>query len=299
MNNKTKGYLSIFICAFIWSTSGLFIKLLDWNPILIIGGRSLSATVLLFIYRIITVFLKKKDKPYITLNSIIAGITYSATMMLFVYANKLTTSANAIMLEYSAPIWAALFGWLVIKEKPRKENWAAMATIGIGLFIFFKNSLTTGKYLGDLLALISGITFGAHSVYMGIQKKENPIDALLLSHIICICISIPFFIKQPPLYNSATIISILFMGIFQIGVASFFFTYGIKRITGMSAMLTSAIEPALNPVWVFIFTGEKPSISSIIGGTIIISSIIFSTGWRWHTLKHFYKNIYKTINTKK
>jgi drug/metabolite transporter (DMT)-like permease len=211
-------------------------------------------------------------------------------MLLFVYANKMTTAANAIMLEYSSPIWAALFGWIIVKEKPHKENWFSMAGISIGLFIFFKNSLTTGKYLGDLIALISGISFGAHSVYMSIQKEENPIDALLLSHIICVFFSITMFIKQPPLLNHITIGAILFMGIFQIGIASFFFTYGIRRITGMSAMLTSAIEPALTPVWVFIFTGEKPYTSAIIGGIIIISSIISSSCWRWHTLKRFYKS---------
>jgi drug/metabolite transporter (DMT)-like permease len=298
MNNRTKGSLSIFICALIWSTSGLFIKLLDWHPILITGMRSLLASILLFVYRLIFIIKQKQNKPYITINVIIAGFTYAVTMLLFVYANKLTTSANAIMLEYSAPVWAALFGWIVIKEKPRKENWISMLTISIGLFIIFNNSFTTGKYFGDLLALIAGISFGVHSVYMSIQKKEDPIDALLLSHIICILFAIPFFIKQPPLLNHTTISSILFMGIFQIGIASFFFSYGIKRISGMNAMLISAIEPALNPLWVFIFTDEKPSIHTIIGGTIIALSILFSSGWKWYTLKLLYKKLYKNINKK-
>ena len=99
--------------------------------------------------------------------------------------------------------------------------------------------------------------------------------------------------KNPPLLNTTTVGIILFMGIIQMGLSSFFFSYGIKIITGMSAMMISALEPVLNPIRVFVFMGEKPSMSAIIGGTIIVFAILFSIGWRHHTLKQFYKEVYK------
>jgi drug/metabolite transporter (DMT)-like permease len=279
------------MCALLWSTSGLFIKLLDWTPLLITGGRGLFAAVVLFAYRFVEVMRNNHEKPYFSLNLFIAGITYAITTITFVYANKLTTSANAIVLEYSAPIWAGLAGWIIAKEKPRAENWVSMAAMLVGLAIFFRSSMATGRYIGDALAIVSGMLFGVHSVYMRLQKQGHPIDALLLSNILCALFAVPVAVQHPPVLTKLTVCVILFTGIFQIGLSSFFFSYGIKRITGMSAMLTAAIEPVINPLWVFIFTGERPGLSAVIGGAIIIGAIFFSSWIRWQSLKQFYRKI--------
>jgi drug/metabolite transporter (DMT)-like permease len=279
------------MCALLWSTSGLFIKLLDWHPLLITGGRGLFAAVILFVYRVTNIHRHPNEQFHFSANFVIAGVSYAVTLLLFVYANKMTTSANAIMLEYTAPVWAALIGWAAAKEKPRPENWFSIGAMCVGFVIFFRDGLSTGRIAGDALALVAGIFFGSHSVFMRLQKKEHPLDSLLLSHILCFVVSIPLLIKSPPSFTPVNILAVIFMGTVQIGLSSFFFSYGIQRISGMSAMLTAAIEPALNPVWVFLFTGEKPGASAIIGGAIIISAIISSSWLRWRALKKFYARV--------
>jgi drug/metabolite transporter (DMT)-like permease len=149
------------------------------------------------------------------------------------------------------------------------------------MFFVFSGGLAKGSLLGDILAFVSGIAFGANSVVLRLKKDSNPADILIFSHIICFIFSIPFFFLYPPVLNAGNIMSILFMGIFQIGLASALFAYGIKRITAAQAMLTAAIEPVMNPVWVFIVIGEKPSFSVIIGGCLIIAAVILPAVMRY------------------
>jgi drug/metabolite transporter (DMT)-like permease len=206
-----------------------------------------------------------------------AAIVYALTMQSFVAANKLTTSANAIMLQYSAPIWAAILGWLLIKEKPHWEHWGALVCMAGGLALFFKDGLAGGAFFGDALALLSGVFFGAHSVFLRMQKDGNPSDSMLLAHGLNFTLSLPFlFLYFPSLETPATA-AVLYMGVIQVGCASLLFSYGIKRVSAIQAMLTAMIEPVLNPLWVLVVTGEKPSFSALMGGGIIITAVVASS----------------------
>ncbi|MCL2805683.1 MAG: DMT family transporter [Treponema sp.] len=288
MNEKTAGAAAprlagqgaIFLCALLWSTSGLFIKLVDWHPMVISGGRSILAAAVLIGLRFITEKPQKikLDKDTFKNTLILAGFGafYAATMILFVIANKLTTSANAILLQYTAPAWTALIGWFVLRERLRWEQWFTLGLVTAGMFLVFSNGLARGSMLGDIIALLSGIAFAANAVVLRLSKDGNPADILIFSHIICALFSLPFFFLYPPTMNTGNTLSILFMGLFQIGAASALFAYGIKRITAIQAMLIATIEPVLNPLWVFIVTGEKPALSAVAGGCIIVAAIIFS-----------------------
>jgi drug/metabolite transporter (DMT)-like permease len=202
---------------------------------------------------------------------------YAATMLCFVSANKLTASANVILLQYGAPVWAALLGWVFAKEKPHWEHWFALVLVMGGLFLFFKDGLSGGSLLGNGIAVLSGIFFGAQSVALRMQKEGNPMDSMIAAHIICTAASIPFIFIAFPVITGKSLGAVLFMGFIQIGLASFLFSYGIKRISAIQAMLTAMIEPVLNPVWVFAATGEKPSSSALFGGSIIISAVLISS----------------------
>ncbi|MDR3171649.1 MAG: DMT family transporter [Treponema sp.] len=282
-----KGQMAIFFCAILWSTSGLFIKLMSWHPVIIAASRSGIAVLFLLGVRLLfprkganknTLFGKNHPFNRRTLFPILAGgLAYAATMLSFVIANKLTASANAVLLQYSAPIWAALIGWAFIKEKPYWEHWGALVMVMGGLFLFFKDGLTGGSALGNGIALLSGIFFGANSVFMRMQKEGNPADSMLLAHILCTAAGIPFLFFFPPVLSVPSVSAILFMGIIQIGCASLLFAYGIRRITAIQAMLTAMIEPILNPVWVFAVTGEKPSASAVLGGSIIVAAVMVSS----------------------
>jgi len=205
------------------------------------------------------------------------GFAYTATMILFVIANKLTASANAIMLQYTAPVWAALLGWLFLRERPRPEHWAAMALVGLGMFLVFQGGLAAGSFLGDIMALVSGIAFASNSVILRAREENNPADIMLFAHIMCAVISVPFFFFHPPSLTLKYFLCVIYMGIFQLGMASALFAYGIRRIPAVQAMLTATIEPVLNPVWVLFAIGEKPAFSVIAGGGIIIVAVVFSS----------------------
>jgi drug/metabolite transporter (DMT)-like permease len=276
--HRLAGQGAILLCAVLWSTSGLFIKLLDWHPVIIAGSRSFLAAIFLLAVRIISRrkqgYVKPKTQPLLVFAG---GIAYAGTMLTFVIANKLTASANVILLQYTAPVWAALLGWLFLKEKPRWEHWGALVLVMAGLFIFFREGLAGGSFTGDCLALISGLFFGANSVVMRMQKDGNPADSMLLAHVITSAAAIPFIVLYPPALGPGAFVAVSFMGIVQIGMASLLFAFGIKRISALEAMLTSMIEPVLNPVWVLVVTGEKPSVSALIGGGIIIAAVVFSS----------------------
>ena len=260
--HRLAGQGAILLCALLWSTSGLFIKLLDWHPVVISGSRSVLATGLLLALRYVSRRRKTetgnyplpeiaktgKNKIVNMLTLAAFGLCYASTMILFVVANKLTASANAILLQYTAPVWAALLGWLILREKPHWEQWCALVFVGAGLFLVFSGGLAKGSLLGDMTALLSGMAFAANSVVLRLKKDGNPADILIFSHIICALFSVPFFFLHPPAINTANILSILFMGLFQIGAASALFAYGIKRVPAVQAMLTATIEPVLNPV---------------------------------------------------
>ena len=208
-----------------------------------------------------------------------AAAAYAATMLIFVAANKLTASANVILLQYSAPVYAALLGWLLVKEKPRIEHWLALAAVCFGLTLFFKDGLKGGSFLGDGLAVISGVTFGAYSVFMRMQKNGRPEDSILLAHIVTAAIGLPFALVAPPLLELKSVAAILALGIFQIGIASLFFAYGIRRVSAVQAMLTAVAEPLLNPVWVLLATGERPGAAAIAGGGVILTAVTVSSIW--------------------
>jgi drug/metabolite transporter (DMT)-like permease len=268
MSNK----LILLLTAVLWSTSGLFIKIIDWHPMAIAGSRSLLAASFIIVSG---GFLSEKGKLELKKAAMrpafyLCAAAYSATMISFVAANKMTNAANVILLQYSAPIWTALLGYFLIKEKPRIYHLAAMPFVFFGMFLFFKNSAGGGTALGNALAIFSGIAFGANSVFMRMQKNENPAAGMLGANILTACIGIPFLFKYMPAFSAGSILAICFMGFFQIGLASLLFSIGIKKISAISAMLIFTVEPVINPVWVFAVTGESPSLNALIGGGIIV-----------------------------
>ncbi|MEJ5188123.1 MAG: DMT family transporter [Breznakiellaceae bacterium] len=313
MKNKKieqlKGIGAIALCALLWSTSGLLIKLIPWHPMIIAGGRSAIAFFLILISGGFGVskketiknnkamdsspltdtasgktsspekhrfFLSSRSFLFIQSPLFLAGLWYALTMILFVIANKLTTSANVIVLQYTAPVWAALFGWKIAGEKPRWEHGLAMVLVMIGLVFFFREGLAGGSPLGDLLALVSGVCFALYSVYMRLQKEGNPEGSLLLSHGITALAGLFFLFWNPPILSWSSLGALFALGIFQIGLASLLFAYGIRRVSALQAMLIAMIEPVMNPVWVFLVTGELPGPGAFAGGPIILVAVVGS-----------------------
>ena len=273
-HERTKGVAAFAACALLWSTAGIFIKLLPWSAPLIAGMRSLIASVFLLAWL-------KRPHFHWSFAQVAAGVLNAATMCLFVYANKATTSANAILLQYSAPVFTAIAGTFILREKPKPEQIVAFIFVIIGMGVFFVGpggGLGGGSFLGNLAAATTGLTFGLYFVFMRKQKDGSPLESNLLSHWITAAVMLPLALFFPaPKLTPVTIASILALGTLQIGVAAIFFAYGIKRVTAVQGVLTAVLEPVFNPVWVFLFVGERPSPNALAGGAIIVAAVTIAS----------------------
>ena len=271
------GQGAVLAAAVLWSTSGLFIRLVDWHPVVIAGTRGFVAALFLLAVRFLFPVSKNAAGKNFTFPFWASAFAHAFMVITFVTANTLTDAANAVLLQYSSPIWTALLAWWVIKEKPRWEHWGALVLVIGGLIIFFRDGLGSGALAGDALGAISGVFIAIHVVFLRMSKDGNPRDVLLASHIIAAVISIPFIFLHPPELTASSVMPILFMGLIQQGAASLLFAYGIKHLSAIQAMLTSTIEPLCNPVWVLLVLGEKPSVSAIIGGSLILAAVLASS----------------------
>lgn len=271
------GTFSMMACAFLWSLAGLFIKILDWNPFLIGGMRSLIA--FFFLLTIVRTVRLTWSWPLLG-----AALANAATMLLFVAANKTTTAANAIFLQYLAPVFTAILGVVILKEHIRREQLIALLLTPIGMAMLFLDRMAAGQLFGNLLALTSACTFALMFIFTRMQKDGDPLQSFMVSHAVAALIALGIAVFLPmPRFTAGALGSILVLGVLQIGLAAVFFSHGIKRISAVTANLIALIEPVFNPVWVFLLLGEAPSTQSILGGTLIITSVTAASlisGWR-------------------
>ena len=269
--SKSAGILAMAATAFIWSIGGLFIKVIDWNPFAIAGARSLIASVVIFVY------LKHPKLPF-SFAQIAAAVTYSATMLLFVAATKTTTAANAIILQYFAPVLTVFIGAILLKERARVEHFVALPLVAAGMILMFFDKLGGGKPLGNVLAIISAITFSLYFVFMRMQKDGSPLESILLAHWLTAGIWIVSLGFLPvPRVTPNSIVAIAVLGIVQIGLTAILFSIAIKRISAVQANLIAVIEPVFNPLWVFFAIGEAPGMNALIGGGIVIFAVTMAS----------------------
>lgn len=264
------------LCASLWSIAGIFIKLIPWNPFAIAGFRSFIAAFVLIIYMKFT-HLKLK----INRISLLGGIFLSATFLCFVIANKLTTSANAIVLQFTAPIFILILSALFLKQKFRKADILTVIITLIGISLFFFDQLSSGNLIGNCIAILAGFTMAVMFVCIGNSNDDDSrMSSILLGHIFTAVIGIPIFFIIPNIVTPISIISILILGILQLGIPYTLYGIASKNCPPLMCSLLGAIEPLLNPVWVFLFAGEAPGIFALIGGIIVIITITIWCIWR-------------------
>ena len=267
LSERRKAILYLALAAILWSTSGLFVKILDWQPVSILAGRSFFAAIVFLIY------LRRLPTRF-GLWQLLAALMFILTQFLFITSTKLTTAANAIFLQYTMPIYVVLLAYWFLGEKPSRTDWFSMLVIFIGLMLFFGDELSTDGFYGNLLAILSGVTGAIMMVSFRAQKNGNPAESNLIAFLVTASFGFPFILKETWTVNSWLILA--FLGIFQIGFAFIFFTKGIKHIPALEANLIGTLEPVLNPIWVFLFYGESMGKFALIGGLIVLSGVILS-----------------------
>ena len=269
MKNLTqyqKGILFVFIAGLLWSTGGLFIKLISLPAMQLAFFRCTIAAVTFGI-------IFRKEILLFNKLTFVNSVFYAAILITFVIATKTTTAANAIFLQSTAPIYVLIFEPIFNKTKYERINIITVAVCMVGMILFFVGKLEPGHLEGNIIALFSGIAFAAF--FLGMKKNDPKFQhsSIFYGNILVAIISIPFLFSLETLTTS-DLWMVTFLGVFQIAIAYAFFSAGLKRIYAVEASIISMIEPVLNPVWVLIGYGEVPSITAIIGGLIILGSII-------------------------
>ena len=201
-----------------------------------------------------------------------AAVSYALTMILFVTANKLTISANAILLQYTCPVYIILLAPFLTGEKNRPSDYITVVGVMIGIVLFFADGLESGNQLGNILAALSGLSYAIATIFMR-RCRERSGGAMALSHLITAVVCMPFVI-QSGVPSLKSIFFLLLVGIVSIGIPSILYTIGIRNVRALTASFITMLEPLLNPLWVIIFAGEVPSTKTIFGGILILGFIM-------------------------
>ncbi len=291
---------ALALCALLWSFGGLVIKLIKWDALAIAGVRSLLGmiTVTIAFRRLPKIFVRQYENGLqdqnagdgnrrqdqnarpakidwrATVNLLLGGILYAATMLLFVPATKMTTAANAILLQYTNPIYIIAFGPLLTGEKNDWIDIAAVAGILAGMVLLLWGDLGGGQMAGNILALLSGVTYGGTTIFLRRAKNARPSDSLNLSCLLSFLFAIPFIVKAGAPQSAMSYPALVCLGVFQIGLPAVLLSIGIEKVPALSSVIITMIEPMMNPVWVALFAGEIPSASSIFGGLVILACIV-------------------------
>lgn len=292
---------ALALCALLWSFGGLVIKLIKWDALAIAGVRSLLGmiTVTIAFRRPPKLFVRRdenslqgqnaggnqncvqdqKARPKkidwrATTNLLLGGFFYAATMLLFVPATKMTTAANAILLQYTNPIYIIIFGPLLAGEKSDWIDITAVAGILAGMVLLLWGDLGGGQMAGNILALLSGVTYGGTTIFLRRAKNTRPSDSLNLSCLLSFLFAIPFIVKAGLPQSAMSYPALLCLGVFQIGMPAVLLSIGIEKVPALSSVIITMIEPMMNPVWVALFAGEVPSASSVFGGLVILACIV-------------------------
>ncbi|HBE77950.1 MAG TPA: EamA family transporter [Firmicutes bacterium] len=262
---RNQAIFLLVITSILWSLGGLLIKSVSWNPLAIAGTRSIIAAGVMLLFN-------RKLRFTWSSAQIGGALAYAATVTLFVIANKLTTAVNAILLQYTAPVYTAFLGAWLLKEKTSKLDWLTIALVMGGMGLFFLDKLSVGNIAGNICAILSGVTFGATAVLLRKQKDGSPLESVILGNIITALIGLPFMLQSAPA-GTFSWLYLIILGVFQLGISYILYTLAIRHVTALEAILIPIIEPILNPLWVFLVMGEAPGVWALVGGFIVLVSI--------------------------
>lgn len=262
---RQRAILFLLGASLLFSTAGFLIKLIQLPALVVAGGRSAFAALF------ILAFLRRPKFTWSTAQ-IGAAIAYCGTVLLFVLANKMTTAANAILLQYTAPVYIALLSSWLLQERVTALDWATIGLVMIGMALFLLDGLSAGNWLGNIVALMSAACYALMTILLRKQRDASPYESVLLGNLLAALIGLPALIGQRPSVQSLLWLSL--MGMFQLGLAYVLFAKATRHVTAMEIVLITAIEPLLNPLWVVLLIGERPSFLAMIGGAIVLSAVV-------------------------
>lgn len=271
MTPRTRGIAFIAFAALLWSTGGIGIKYVADAALKVTFYRSVFAAITLFL-----VFPKHaRVRP--TPAFVIAIVGYGACLTTFVVATRLTTAANAIFLQYAGVVWVLLLAPIVLREKMQRRDAIAIVVAMTGMALFFVGKFEARGMSGNAMALVSSIFFA--TMILALRREHEKSRAAVTWGNVVLAVALFPFVKNDLALTRTSLMALLFLGIFQIGLAYAFFVRGLQHLSATQASLTGMLEPVANPIWVLLFIGEKPSVFAIAGGVIVLMAI------GWHTMQ--------------
>ena len=267
MDQSRRGTLFVAAAAVLYSIGGLCIKVIPWNGMSINGGRTAIALLVIGGYMAASRHPLKFNRWVL-----LGALAVFATNSLFSVANKLTTAANAIVLQFTVPVFVMLFSALFFRRRPGKLDLAACAVIFGGILCFFLDSLSMGGGLGNLLALLSGVTY-AGVFLMNEMPDSDAISSVFWGDVLSALAGLPFLLRETQFTRTA-LVSLVVLGVFQVGVAYVCLCIGLKTTPPVTASLVSGIEPVLNPILVALFYGEQIGGFAMVGAAVVIVGVV-------------------------
>jgi len=266
--------LRVLAAAALFSSGGALIKAIHFSGWQVASFRSAVAAAALFL-----LLPQVRRRP--TLRVLGIGVAYASTMIFFVLANKTTTSASAIFLQSTAPLYVLLLSPWLLHERIRARDVVFMAVLALGLGLFFVgfdpvSATAPNPRLGNVLALASGVTWAL--TIMGLRdlgrrgQSWGPASAFwgnVFATLGCLPMALPVVNSRP-----ADWLLVAVLGVFQIALAYVFLLRGLEKVGAFEASLLLLLEPVLNPVWAWMVHGERPGVWSMAGGAVILLSTV-------------------------
>jgi len=267
---KNRAMLLMVITAMMWSLGGIFIKLISWSPFLIAGVRSGISGSIMAMYMAAT-HTRFKLNTY----SLLAGIGLGFSATLFTIANKLTTAANAIVLQYTAPIFILVISALFFRQKLARRDVVVVGITMAGMVLFFLDQLSPGNILGNIFGILAGIFLAQMFVMVGRGGDDDStrMSGILIAHAITLLIGLPLGIPMTESVAGIEVLYVIILGVFQLGIPYVLYGIASRDCPPLACSLIGMLEPLLNPVWVAIFIGEMPGPFALAGAVIIIATV--------------------------
>jgi drug/metabolite transporter (DMT)-like permease len=266
MTSRTRAVIGLVLSVFIGSTSGVLIKLSNWDAMALNSARSLVAAVVVWAY------LRHPNFTW-SRAQVGGGIFFALQTITFVQATKWTTAANAVFLQFASPIWVALFSIWLLGERPSRRDWVTIAAVGFGMLLFFGGEVTQTGMWGNIIAIFSGICTALALIAMRAQKDGSPTETILLGNLIAGFVGLPFILLGDLPVNPREIGIILYFGIFQLGLTFIIVSLAIKELSAVETILIQTLAPILLSLWVFLIIGEKPSPSAMAGAAVLLTAV--------------------------
>ena len=262
------GTLCVFGAALLYSIGGLCIKVIPWNAMSINSGRNLVALLVIGLYLLAT-----RHPPRFNRWIAVGAVCICGTNTLFTLANKLTTAANTIVLQFTTPIFVILLSAVFWHRRPKRLDLIACAVVLMGVLCFFVDSLEAGGMLGNVLALLAGLCYGGVFLLNDLPDAD-PISSVFWGEVVSAVSGLPFLLRETD-FSLVPVTSLVILGAFQVAVAYILLTIGLRTTPAVTASLVSGIEPVLNPILVAVFYHETIGPLSFVGAVVVVGGIIF------------------------